>query len=66
MSLIQQAINRYYGQEYAEEAPAEAEAPAAADDTALEGSATMSESVEAGAAAEVEGEETPSPEAKES
>ncbi|HEU5020703.1 MAG TPA: transcription termination factor NusA [Bryobacteraceae bacterium] len=72
VSLIQQAINRYYGQEYAEEAPAEAEAPteaeapAAAGDTALEGSATMSESVEAGADAEAEGEGTPSPEAKES
>jgi N utilization substance protein A len=70
--LIQQAINRYYGQEYGEEAPpepeapAEAEAPAAAGDTALEGSATMSESVEAGAEAEAEGEGTPSPEAKES
>ncbi|HEY4085081.1 MAG TPA: transcription termination factor NusA [Bryobacteraceae bacterium] len=63
VSLIQQAINRYYGQEYAEEAPVEAQAPAAADDTALEGSATMSESVEAGAEAEAEGEGTPSPEA---
>ncbi|HXE62964.1 MAG TPA: transcription termination factor NusA [Bryobacteraceae bacterium] len=66
VSLIQQAINRYYGQEYAEEAPAEPEAPAAVGDTALEGSATMSESVEAGAEAEAEGEGTPSPEAKES
>ncbi|HVW08880.1 MAG TPA: transcription termination factor NusA [Bryobacteraceae bacterium] len=66
VSLIQQAINRYYGQEYAEEAPAEPEAPAAAGDAALEGSATMSESVEAGAEAGAEGEGTPSPEAQES
>jgi len=66
VSLIQQAINRYYGQEYAEEAQAQVEAPAASGDTALEGSATMSESVEAGAEAEAEGEGTPSPEAKES
>jgi N utilization substance protein A len=61
VSLIQQAINRYYGQEYAEEAPAQAQAPAAAGDAALEGSATMSESVEAGAGAEAEGEGAPSP-----
>src|SRR6185312_7103615 len=60
VSLIQQAINSYYGTEYAEEtpAPAEAVAPAeevaATDDTALEGSATMSESVEAGAEAGAE------------
>ena len=66
VSLIQQAINRYYGQEYAEEAQAQVEAPAASGDTALEGSATMSESVEAGAEAKAEGEGTPSPEAKES
>ncbi len=66
VSLIQQAINRYYGQEYAEEAPAEVEASAAAGDTAPEASATMSESVEAGAEAGAEGEGTPSPEAQES
>ncbi|HEU5022038.1 MAG TPA: transcription termination factor NusA [Bryobacteraceae bacterium] len=68
VSLIQQAINRYYGQEYAEEASAQAEAPVAAEASAPEASApeasaTMSESVEAGAQAEAEGEATPSPEA---
>ena len=68
VSLIQQAINGYYGQEYAEEAPA-AE-PTAADVTAEEAapvadsaaeaepdsSDTMSESVEAGAATDTGGE----------
>jgi N utilization substance protein A len=67
VSLIQQAINGYYGQEYAEEVPAatpdtaEPEASAAEAqpepaETEPESSATMSESVEAGAAADTGGQ----------
>ena len=73
VSLIQQAINSYYGQEYAEEAPAapqEAAEPTAAEvsteatadvtdsvaEAEPEASATMSESVEAGAATDTGGE----------
>jgi N utilization substance protein A len=73
VGLIQQAINSYYGQEYAEEAPAaalEAVEPAAGEvsveETAMavdsvveaepEPSATMSESVEAGAETDAGGE----------
>ena len=78
VSLIQQAINSYYGQEYAEEAPAQsAEEPeseaentvepeaAAAAESEAEPSDTISESVEAGAATETEGETVSSPETKE-
>jgi len=86
VSLIQQAINSYYGQEYAEEAPAQAEASAAEDNgEALsasaeangeelsavaespepQGSDTMSESVEAGAATGNEEENVPPLETKE-
>ncbi len=64
VSLIQQAINAYYGQEYAEEAPVEAapEAEAAApvnDEAQPEASDTMSESVEAGAGTGENGEVAP-------
>src|SRR4051812_2127360 len=74
VSLIQQAINSYYGQEYAEEIPAAEPAPVSSEETgdgaasglaASEPSATMSESVEAGAETETAGEPVPPSEVKE-
>jgi N utilization substance protein A len=59
VSLIQQAINRYYGQEYAEEAqaePAPADGEAATEAAMPEASGTMSESVEVDAGTGAEGE----------
>jgi N utilization substance protein A len=63
---IQQAINSYYGQEYAEEAPAQeteagVETAALPEEAGADTSATMSESVEAGAG----GEAASQPESKE-
>jgi len=80
VGLIQQAINSYYGQEYAEEPSAAPNAPApsndeaaepegsaspATDGTASDASATMSESVEAGAETEAAGESVPTHDVKE-
>ena len=77
---IQQAINSYYGQEYAEEAAPAAEEPAVAEaapeepaaetvaangDGGTEGSATMSQSVESGAEPGAMGEAVSPPEAEE-
>jgi len=80
VSLIQQAINKYYGQEYAEEAPAAGveDTPAAGETeepgpvtegssgVAPESSGTMSESVEAGAGTAAGGEVVSEPEVKDS
>ncbi len=67
---IQQAINSYYGQEYAEEVPAQeteagAETAVLAEEAEAETSATMSESVEAGADPGAVGETASQPESKE-
>ena len=67
---IQQAVNSYYGQEYAEEVPAPeteagAETAVLAEEAEAETSATMSESVEAGADPGAVGETASQPESKE-
>jgi transcription termination/antitermination protein NusA len=67
---IQQAINSYYGQEYAEEAPAQeieagVETAVLVEEAEADTSATMSESVEAGAGPGAVGEAASQPESKE-